>query len=686
MNTGDVRVSLFRSEKGSFFGSYLSYVMVFLIYLLATKIGLYLFYNLHTSPAIIWSPVGVGVAAMYLGGYRMWIPLALASLAASIGTDASLPIILVSVFAYTLQQVASTHIMRRFQFQGTFEKGVDALVLILVAFILSAIGPILMTAASALVGNVSIFYVLGRSWAGGIFSIVVLVPFITTWYPVRVSASARSEKLEILAALLTIVVVDLFIFWTPYAVDLGIAVIFILPMALMWFVLRLRPRWFTLAILLTAIVGITGSIVTQAHMASLPLQLLSDEVYIGFIAAIFLVFTTIVEERRVAYRSIERNNVMLEEALLKISSEDNAKTEFIAILAHELRNPLAPIVSAHEWLETQVQGEESIVAIKSAQQHTLMIQRLLDDLLEMARVSQKTFRLQKEVVNIRDVVRQSVESTVRFLQSRNHTLTVTMPEEELFLFADPIRVTQILINLLNNAGKYTEPGGAIELFGARAGGLVSIGIRDNGMGIEPDVLPTIFSPFRRIGPTPHSGTGLGIGLSLTKRLVEMHGGRIEAKSAGPGQGSTFTVYLPITEERPPAKEAVPQVVPAVPRRARVLVVDDNEAAARGLEKLLMHHGQEVRTVFTGAGALDLVSTFEPDMTLLDIGLPDMDGYQVIRALRASGWHGTVVALTGYGQESDRMETKDAGFDHHLVKPVSVSTILDLLKDTPPRDQ
>lgn len=307
-----------------------------------------------------------------------------------------------------------------------------------------------------------------------------------------------------------------------------------------------------------------------------------------------------------------------------------------------------------------------------------MIRRLLDDLLDTARVTQKKFKLQKETIPLQDVISQSVESTAGFLQSRRHSLRTSMPNEPILLFADPVRLKQVFINLLNNAGKYTEPGGTIHISCEVRDTTVLVTVRDSGIGIDSKHLPHIFHPFRRVGPAIHVGTGLGIGLSLTKRLVEMHGGTIRAESEGPGTGSTFTVSLPR-----PAQLPMPKMPPQETRgentvRSRILIVDDNAAAAYGLQKLLAHHGQDVRTILSGTEALAVVPDYKPDVVLLDIGLPDMNGYEVAKQLRASGWSRTIVALTGYGQDTDKLEAKNAGIDHHLVKPVSVVDIVAII--------
>ncbi len=373
----------------------------------------------------------------------------------------------------------------------------------------------------------------------------------------------------------------------------------------------------------------------------------------------------------------------VEEAL---KDADRRKDEFLATLAHELRNPLAPIRNAlHLMRRTEGDGPmESDRAM--AERHVVHLARLIDDLMDVARISRGKLVLHKQVLDLHTVVRQAVETARTQIDDRRHHLSVTLPEESIRLEADPTRLEQILWNLLNNAAKYTEPGGQITLSAVRDRGEVVVRVRDTGIGIEPEMLPRLFQMFVQVGEhRKHAQGGLGIGLNLVRRLVKMHGGSIEVHSMGSGTGSEFVVRLPAIpagsgEPDRPVRDRRRATEPALPRR-RILVVDDNVDAANSLAKLLSRiYGQEVRVAHDGPSALGLVEGFQPEIVLLDIGLPGMDGHEVARRLRARpDFERTLlVALTGWGQETDRQKSREAGFDRHLVKPVDPVTLLDLL--------
>ncbi len=255
-----------------------------------------------------------------------------------------------------------------------------------------------------------------------------------------------------------------------------------------------------------------------------------------------------------------------------------------------------------------------------------------------------------------------------------------LPGGPLLLEVDPVRFQQIIVNILNNAAKYTPPGGRIKLVCKRSDDKVMIEIRDSGIGIPHEFLDEIFEPFRQIRPTPQVGTGLGIGLWLTKRLVEMHGGTISATSEGPERGSVFTMYFPVPTLLLTPPQAEKKKSPAEPGARKIMIVDDNEAAADGLKKLLEFKGHAVVVAHTGTAALAEVDTFAPHVILLDIGLPDIDGYEVARRLRRKETPATLIALTGYGQEEDKTKALEAGFDFHLTKPVGIAEIEAILAD------
>jgi signal transduction histidine kinase len=393
---------------------------------------------------------------------------------------------------------------------------------------------------------------------------------------------------------------------------------------------------------------------------------------------------------KVAEDLASRAAIAIENARLynQLKEADRSKDEFLATLAHELRNPLAPIRNVLSLMRESANGDQFGPERAMAERQVLHLTRLIDDLMDVARISQGKMKLHKQVVNLATIVNQAVETARLQIESRRHQLTVSQPGEAIRLEADPTRLEQILWNLLNNAAKYSEPGSRINLMVEPAGAEVVIRVRDTGIGIKSEMLHRIFGMFVQVGEhKDHAQGGLGIGLSLVRTLVEMHGGSINAHSDGPGQGSEFVVRLPILTTLP-AEETVPRT-PAPKQECmpcrRILVVDDNVDAAESLAMLLTQfHGQDVQIAYDGPAALNAAEEYRPEVMLLDIGLPRMNGYAVARAIRERPWSEKVViiALTGWGQDGDRRCSKEAGIDHHLVKPVELAELLKLLAELP----
>ena len=373
-----------------------------------------------------------------------------------------------------------------------------------------------------------------------------------------------------------------------------------------------------------------------------------------------------------------------QEYVHRLEAADRRKDEFLAMLAHELRNPLGAIANAGHVLDRRAGGDprtRELVAIVGRQIRHLA--RLVDDLLDVSRFSHGHIELHKAPFELRRAVEGAVETARPLVEQRRHTLVLSLADEPLWLEADATRIEQVLSNLLHNAAKFTPPGGHIELAARRDGGEVVIAVRDDGAGISPDLLPRIFDLFvQEERSLDRSHGGLGIGLTLVRSLVERHGGAVAAASAGPGQGSELTVRLPLhtpPEDMEPTPEAGAAGEAAAPP-AHVLLVEDNLDAAEALGELLRMWGHTVHLAHDGASALEAARRRRPDVVLLDIGLPGMDGYTVAEQLRAVPGHDGVklVAVTGYGQESDRQRAALAGFDHHLVKPVDVERLRELL--------
>lgn len=373
----------------------------------------------------------------------------------------------------------------------------------------------------------------------------------------------------------------------------------------------------------------------------------------------------------------------LREQAAQLAGADKRKDEFIAVLAHELRNPLAPIANAVQILkrcaaltDPTVRWAEGVIGRQVEQ-----LTRLVNDLLDVARITRGRIELKKEVVELADIVARAVDNVRPTIEAYRHELTVSMPVEPIGVEADPTRLVQILGNLLDNAAKYTPEGGYIVLSVAREGYEVVIRVQDNGIGIAPEMLPRIFAPFTQVDQAPSRprGGGLGLGLSVTQRLVQMHGGSIEAESGGPGRGSVFTVRVPLTEHMPLHPQCDAGALPA-PAPQRILLVEDHTDVADSFVMLMRGLGHEVQVAPNGTAALEAVHRHRPQVVFLDIGLPDMDGYEVARRLRAEHAQALrLVALTGYGQEQDRRRALEAGFDEHLLKPVDLDTLDSVLK-------
>jgi PAS domain S-box-containing protein len=372
-----------------------------------------------------------------------------------------------------------------------------------------------------------------------------------------------------------------------------------------------------------------------------------------------------------------------EEAL---KEADRRKDEFLATLAHELRNPLAPICNAVELMQSAQSDphtmEEARRVLKRQLGHLV---RLIDDLLEISRITRGKVQLRKERVELAAAIRSAVEATRPLIDAAGHELTLSVPPEPIYLDADPTRLVQIFSNLLNNAAKYAQKGGHIWLSVRRETSGVSVSVRDTGIGIAPEHLTHIFEMFSQVAPAlERSAGGLGIGLALVRGLVELHGGTIEAHSEGAGQGSEFIVHLPVAGGPPrpsrPEASTTPRTTTAAESKPRVLVVDDNADMTATLALLLERTGHHVHVAHDGLEAVDAAATFDPDVVLLDIGLPKLNGYEVAKRIRehAGTRKPLLVALTGWGQQEDRRRATEAGFDHHLTKPVDTAALMRLL--------
>jgi signal transduction histidine kinase/CheY-like chemotaxis protein len=411
------------------------------------------------------------------------------------------------------------------------------------------------------------------------------------------------------------------------------------------------------------------------------------------------------EREIVERRRAEAALLNSEAATRRLAELDARKNEFLAMLGHELRNPLAPIRNAVKVMKQVGADDPDLCWARDVVDHQVRhLAQLVDDLLEISRVTSGKVRLQREIVDIATIVAYAVETSRPVIESHHHRLSIALSAKPVHVDADSIRMAQVLSNLLNNAAKYTQPGGQIRLAAAAEGDEVVFRVRDNGIGIPAEMLSQIFDLFAQVDHSlDHSQGGLGLGLTLVRSLVEMHGGNVQAVSDGLSRGSEFIVRLPLPElAEPPAKIAIPppdapagpEQRPRAPAR-RVLVVDDNMLSAQSLAMVLKLDGHDVEVSHDGEQALDAVRRFRPEVVLMDIGLPGMDGYEVARKLRKDTDLGAgivlLAAVTGYAEDDARRRSREAGFDHHLVKPVDPDGVLALLAslewdEPPPADQ
>ena len=422
------------------------------------------------------------------------------------------------------------------------------------------------------------------------------------------------------------------------------------------------------------------------YWVALLAYVLSSGAIIAFGVVIRGAHARLLEEIAVRRRA-EEEAVRSQQAL---ALEDRRKSEFLATLAHELRNPLAPIRSAVHVLGV-TRGDEPAHAraIATIDRQVRHMVRLVDDLLDVSRIGRGHLELKRAPVDLETVMRAAVETAAPLVTANRHRLVTSLPAQPVRVDGDATRLTQVLANLLDNAAKYTSPGGRITVTLRAVDGGAEFVVEDDGIGIAPEMLPRVFEMFTRIEPGAQtSQPGLGIGLALSRRLAELHGGRLEASSAGVGQGSRFVLWLPRIDAASASSDVAaaeptpvggtdrtsqgdaPDLASRDPRSRRVLVVDDNVDAATAMAAMLELDGHRVATAFDGPTALELADRFEPEVALLDIGMPGMDGRELARRLAARPWAArlVLVAVTGWGQDSDRRLSAEAGFAHHLVKP------------------
>lgn len=671
---------------------YIPIVVLCALYFLSGRLGLS-FHAVNGFATFVWPPTGVALAALLLYGNRLWPGITLGAFLVNISIGAAPLTALDIAIGNTLEIVLAVYLLKNYGvFDVKFSRMRDSVVFVLFAAILAPFVSATVGVSSLLINGVTFSQSVSLTWVawwmGDALGMLVFGPLLLVWLQPLPAITKMSRVLEALGLALLTVALDYFVFWNPFPSLHQYPFLYAVFIPLSWAALRFGIRGKTLAIFITSAIAIAA--VVNGHNAldqqSTEQSLLFLQIYIGTTAAMFLLFGSIVEERRKTAEELKAHIKKLQDAFNKIEFEDEAKKEFLALLAHELRNPLAPVLSGLEIIRHQqdLSADTKRMARTMREQIRTMI-RLVDDLLDISRISQKKLKLQKELVELHRIVKNSVKTAEPMIKKAEQKFVLTLPEASLWFEADPVRLEQVIVNVLTNASKYTAPGGHINCKATLKESTLTLSIRDNGVGIPPDMLERIFEPFLQVERTKKQGSGIGVGLSLTRYLVEMHGGSILAHSDGEGKGSEFVITLPLKVRAAPAllsrKSSLTLTSHPHQKDRRVLVVDDNEAAARGIGILLEHKGYKVAFAFNGQEALRMSKKFRPDIILLDIGLPDMSGHDVARRLRTieePGSHIVLIALTGFGQAEDKEKAHQAGFDYHVTKPVGITELHSLI--------
>jgi signal transduction histidine kinase len=653
------------------------------VYFVTARLGLELAV-VSRQVSIIWPATGLALALLVLRGRRLWPAVLLGAFAANVLNDTSVLASTGIAAGNTIEALIGATLLQRVGFQPSMRRLHDVASLFLLAACLSTI-------VSATVGVTSVCLTGTASWGdfsslwstwwiGDAIGNLVTAPFVFVWADQARNRWRLQRLPEGMLLLCSMLLLSLAVF-----VDHGSAVPYpvhylIFP-AVIWAALRLGQHatatlvFGSLAVTIVATIAGRGPFVTPNIGASL----LQVALFMAVVAVTGLFLGAATAERNRAERRRSEDYARLrssEERLARQAEElaaaDRRKDEFLAVLGHELRNPLAPLQNGLELLALGGNDQALVTHARQVMERQLRhLVRLVDDLLDVARIRSGKIVLETERVELAAMVAAAVELARPLIDARSHDLQIILPPERLWADADRIRLPQLLANLLNNAAKYTDEGGSITLSVVQLKSDVIVSVRDTGIGMDAEALENVFELFTQAaGPAHTVQGGLGVGLSLARSIAELHGGVLTAHSEGRGKGSELVLRLPAAAA-PEAHVAAAGPAAEPSFRQRILVVDDNVDAAESLGTMLAYSGHDVRVAHGGAEALTAAREFSPNVMILDLGMPEMDGYAVARAVRSDPRFAStrLIALSGYGQADDRRRTADVGFDEHLVKPV-----------------
>jgi signal transduction histidine kinase/CheY-like chemotaxis protein len=654
-----------------------------ILYFAAAKLGLVMA-GVSRQVSVVWPATGVALALLVLRGPRLWPGIFLGAFAASVLNETPIAASAGAAAGSTLEALLGAALLQRVGFQPALRRLHDVASLFVFAAGVSTLVGATVSVASLCVDGVAPWGAFSALWStwwiGDVIGDLVTAPFIFVWVD-QARREWRFDRLtEAMALVVAMFALSLAVFMGhgssgPYPVH------YLVFPAVIWAALRLGQHATATLVFGAMSVSVVATVAGRGPFvkSTIDVSLLEVTLFMAVLAITGLVLGAATAERNRAERrrSADYARLRLSEERLarqaeELAAADRRKDEFLAVLGHELRNPLAPLQNGLEMLTLAGADPAVLTRTRALMERQLRhLVRLVDDLLDVARIRSGKIVLELGRVELSTIVASAVELARPIIDARRHQLEIRLPKEAVWVQADRTRLPQLLANLLNNAAKYTAESGRITLAAAATHDSVVIRVRDTGIGMTQEALASVFELFAQAAGTGHAVQGgLGVGLSLARSIAELHGGTLTAHSQGPGQGSEFVLRLPAAAISRAPEGAVDRENIAASRR-RILVVDDNVDAAESLAMMLGYSGHQVRVAYGGREALGAAREFSPDVMILDLGMPDMDGYAVARAVRAdpSLARTRLIALSGYGQRQDRQRTAEAGFDAHLVKPV-----------------
>ncbi len=617
----------------------------------------------------------LAVAILFFWGMRLAPIVLIAALIAALIAQVSGALLIVIPLAAVAKSIAGARLLHIARIDPLFRGYRDVFFFLASSLAVSFIEPTLLAFANALTQYPFTVEAWGYAYVASLSSLVIVTPLSLRWIAKSLFRRTVFETIEIVVVFGLLVLVDVALFIAGIPSVFGISLVYILLIPLFIISLRQRPRFVTLALLVTSVFALT-SVIERTPASKLMPALFGMELFLVVVAIIFYIIAALEENRRVSTNLLRAQIDTVENAIARVKSESQAKNDFIAILSHELRNPLAPVVSAIELLRIKGgRDTDETQTLDMIANRLSTVRRLLDDLLEVSKISEGKMSIRKEVIDISDVIKRAIVSTNHHRHDLHQHFVFSGVPHPLLVNGDPVRLEQIFSNLLTNASKYSKEGDTVSLILRDEGDAVAIDVVDTGVGIAPDDLETIFLPFEQVEGHSRDGKSLGIGLTLVRSFAELHEGTVEAMSDGPGRGSRFTVRLPLVKAPVAvAINALSSVQKSKQKALSVLVVDDNDAAAAGIGRLLEWHGCTVNYAYNGAQAIEQAMNLAPDVVLLDVGLPDSDGYVVAKTLKERGFKGRLIALTGYDKESVKARDKHSGFEQYIVKPAGMTEL------------